>query len=82
MVAGVDDAEGVPAVAGAYLATFTYRVPEDATGTFTIEVRYDASGRTSPLPQERTFLFGPYAGLIDVTSTTPAKIEVSGRPNR
>jgi hypothetical protein len=82
MVAGLDDAQGVPAVAGAYLATFTYRVPEDATGTFTIEVRYDATGRTSPKPQERTFLFGPYAGLIDVTSTTPARIEVSGRPNR
>jgi hypothetical protein len=73
MVVGMDAPQGVAVRAGAYLATFTYRVPIDATGTFTIEVRYDDS---TPTTTERTFLFGKYAGLLDVHSTTAAQVTV------
>jgi hypothetical protein len=73
MVAGMDAPEGVPARDGAYLATFTYRVPKDGAGEYTIELRYDGSGAA---PQERTFLFGRFAGLIDVTSLVPAQVSV------
>lgn len=76
MVVGMDAPDGVPAQAGAYLATFTYWVPKDAAGTFTIEVRYDDSSAT---PQDRTFLFGRYAGLIDLTSITSAQVGVVKR---
>ena len=79
MVVGMDAPEGVAVRGGAYLATFTYRVPADASGTFTIEVRYDD---TTPTPTERTFLFGKYAGLIDVHATTAAQVTVVQTRNR
>jgi hypothetical protein len=84
MLAGLDNPEGVPAAAGAYLATFTYRVPENAAGTFTIEVLYsDGAGgptaqvATRAVPQERTFLFGRYGGLIDLTEAAPVSVKVT-----
>jgi hypothetical protein len=83
MLAGLDNPEGVPAAAGAYLATFTYRVPENAAGTFTIEVLYSDGGGptaqvgTRAVPQDRTFLFGRYGGLIDVTEAAPVSVTVT-----
>jgi hypothetical protein len=83
MLAGLDDPEGVPAAAGAYLATFTYRVAAEAAGTFTIEVLYDDAGGWTPggapraVPQERTFLFGRYGGLIDVTEAPPVSVTIT-----
>jgi hypothetical protein len=82
MVAGLDCPEGVPATAGAYLSTFTYRLPSDAAGTFTVDVLYDGSNRASSAPKERTFLFGRYGGLIDIDSAAPTRITVLGEPRR
>jgi hypothetical protein len=90
MLAGLDEPEGIPAAAGAYLATFTYRVAENAAGTFTIEVLHnnDAGDRTPgapprAIPQERTFLFGRYGGLIDLTNAPPVSVTVTpARRNR
>jgi hypothetical protein len=73
MLAGMDALEGVPASPGAYLATFSYRVPEDAGGTLVVEVR---AGDRSLATQDRTFLFGTYARPIGVEGSTPARIAV------
>jgi hypothetical protein len=74
LVVGLDQVEGLATSAQGYAATFTYRVPKDATGTFVIELRYD---NQSLAPVDRTFLFGAYAGPIDVSSITPALITVA-----
>ena len=79
MVAGMDAAEGVPVSAGSYLATFVYRVPHEASGEFVIELRYDDKGS---IPTERTFLFGPYAGLLEVATASPVQVDVAGRRSR
>jgi hypothetical protein len=79
MVAGMDAAEGVPVSAGSYLATFSYRVPHEASGDFVIELRYDGKGSS---PTERTFLFGRYAGQLEVTSASPVLVDVAGRRSR
>jgi hypothetical protein len=79
MFAGMDAPTGVPVDDGAYLATFTYRAPADAAGTFSVDVLYDGG---TALPQDRTFLFGEYAGLIDVISTHSARITVLPAPGR
>jgi hypothetical protein len=76
MVVGMDAPLGVPARAGSYLATFTYRVPKNAEGAFIFEVRYDGN---SVIPQDRTFLFGPHAGLMNVTVPPAARMDVVGR---
>ena len=61
---------GVPAPARAYLATYTYRVPRDAAGSFVIDVRYDhARGG-------QTMLVSNFTDRIEVSGTTPAVIEV------
>jgi hypothetical protein len=78
MVSGVNTM-GVTARAGTYLATFTYHVPEDASGTFLVSVLYDDSGTSL---DHRTFLFGEYARPIGVESLTPARISVVGQPAR
>jgi hypothetical protein len=71
MVAGLD-AAGVPAAAGSYLATFTFRATKDAAGAFSIEILADAKDRS-----QRTVLFPtPADGWITVDSTTPAVVEV------
>jgi hypothetical protein len=75
----MDAPAGVPVEDGAYLATFTYRAPADAAGTFSVDVLYDGG---TALPQDRTFLFGEYAGLIDVISTHSARITVLPAPGR
>lgn len=79
MYAGLEDGEGTPVEAGAYLATFVYRVSDDARGDFVAEVRYDDS---TLFPEDRTFLFGRYAGPVAVSATTPARITVTGRRMR
>jgi hypothetical protein len=71
MVAGLD-AAGVPAAAGSYLATFTFRASKDAAGAFSIEILADAKDHS-----QRTVLFPtPADGWITVDSTTPAVVEV------
>jgi hypothetical protein len=79
MVVGMDATEGAPAQPGAYLATFTYRVPEDASGRFVVEVLYDADLGSGPDLKHRTFLFGHGARPIGVTTLTPARITVAKR---
>jgi hypothetical protein len=79
MLVGMDAPEGVPAAAGAYLATFTYRVPRDAAGAVVIEIRYGGATAGS---SERTFLFGPYAGLVDVTAADPIRVRVQEKQVR
>jgi hypothetical protein len=75
MVVGMDAPEGRPVPAGAYLATFTYRIPKDAAGTFAIEVLHDPAGESR---EQRTFLFGESARLIAIGPLTAATITVSG----
>jgi hypothetical protein len=79
MVVGMDAAQGLPAHAGAYLATFTYKVSAAAAGTFVIDVRYDGGSLT---PQDRTFLFGRYGAPLEVGTITPAHISVLGERGR
>jgi hypothetical protein len=74
MVMGVNTLEGFPARAGAYLATFTYRVPANAAGTYAVDVLY---GPSESNMENRTYLFGYSSGPIGVTSATPAEIRVS-----
>jgi hypothetical protein len=79
MYAGLEDGEGTPVEAGAYLATFVYRASRDARGDFVAEVRYDGS---TLFPEDRTFLFGRHAGPVAVSATTPARITIRGRRTR
>ena len=69
----------MPTREGAYLATFTYRIPEDALGNFAFEVLYDGQ---SANPKERTFLFGSYARAVDVDAVMPARVHVVDRHQR
>jgi hypothetical protein len=73
MLAGMDAPEGVPVSPGAYLATFTYRVPKEAAGTFEVEVRADDRSFAT---KDRTFLFGAYARPVGLEGNTPARIAV------
>jgi hypothetical protein len=79
MIVGMDALEGVGTRAGAYLATFTYRVSRDASGTFEVNVLHQGNGS---LEKHRTFLFGYASGAIGVTSVTPAQITVADRSLR
>jgi hypothetical protein len=74
MVAGMNEAEGVPVLAGAYLATFSYRVPAGAAGSYSIELRH---GDDAPAATERTFLFGRHAELIAITSAANAHVAIA-----
>ncbi len=65
MVAGLDSA-GIPAPAGAYLATFTYRASRRAAGDFVIDVLDSVDD-----PSHRTYLFA--------TAST-ARIELDPAP--
>jgi hypothetical protein len=79
MVVGMDAFEGVPVRAGAYLATFTYRMPQ-TSGLFIIEILHGDPGTNATT---RTFLFGQAARPVLVTSARPASIMVSAvKPNR
>jgi hypothetical protein len=74
MVVGMNTLEGAPARAGSYLATFTYRVPKDAAGTYVVEVLHGPSA--SPT-ENRTFLFGYSSGPIGLRAAAPVAVEVS-----
>jgi hypothetical protein len=72
MVVGLDG-DGVAVPAGAYLATFIFRVSPDASGIFAIDLLHDNSD-----PAQRTFLFPTAPGAkIEIVETQPAVIEVS-----
>jgi hypothetical protein len=73
MVAGLDG-PGIPARAGTHLATLTYRVGADATGSFVVDLYHDADHA-----EHRTFLFPtPAHGAVDL-HTVPAVVEVVPR---
>jgi hypothetical protein len=74
MVVGMNTLEGTPARAEAYLATFTYRVPKGASGTYVVEVLHGPSA--SPT-ENRTFLFGYSSGPIGLRAAAPVAVEVS-----
>jgi hypothetical protein len=79
MVVGMSTLDGAPARAGSYLATFTYRVPKDAAGTYVVDVLYGSSTNNM---ENRTYLFGYSSGPIGVTDVTPARITVASSRNR
>jgi hypothetical protein len=69
MVAGLEE-EGIPARAGAYLATFVYRVSSDAEGDFVIELRHG-----QPFAVNRSFLFATrMTQVIDILPVTAVQI--------
>ncbi len=71
LVVGLDT-EGVDTPADGYLATLTYRVSKNASGTFLIDVLHDHDD-----PTARTFIFPTLpTGMIEVSGTTAAVIEV------
>ncbi len=74
MVVGLDSA-GVQTAAGAYLATYTYRVGDNAAGTFVIELLADQDDTT-----QRTFLFPTLPnGQIAVKGIESASVTVVPR---
>jgi hypothetical protein len=75
MVVGMNTLEGASARAGSYLATFTYRVPKDAAGTYVVEVLHGPSA--SPT-ENRTFLFGYSSGPVGLRAAPPVSVEVRG----
>jgi hypothetical protein len=77
MMAGLDSA-AVATPSKGYLATFTYRVSPDASGTFVVDVL----GYQPSKSDQRTFLFGPGGGMIALQQTHPAVIVVTGGASR
>jgi hypothetical protein len=73
MAAGLDS-PGIPAAAGAYLATFTYRASRNAQGTFAIELLADPAN-----PEQRTFLFSTVLSSSPVVAS-PAAIRLQVDP--
>ncbi len=68
---------GIPTMDQAYLATFTFRVSDDAAGTFVV----DASDWVEqPDLSQQSFLAASNFGMIAVESTTPAVIAVAAPP--
>ena len=73
MVAGLEE-EGIPARAGAYLATFVYRVSSDAEGDFVIELRHG-----QPFAVNRSFLFA--TRMTQVIDILPgAAVQIRAEP--
>ena len=72
MLSGLNDG-GVATRPLAYLATYVYRATPDARGMFVVDVRHDEASL------HQTFLVSDFRSKIDVTSTTPAVIEVEPR---
>ncbi len=70
--------DGFVATAGkGYLATFTYRVSDDAVGTFVIDILHDESAG------DQTFLVGADdRDKIEITKTTPAVVVVTSGASR
>jgi hypothetical protein len=74
MLAGVDGT-GVPAPAGAYLATFVFQATPDAAGAFAVEILADPAD-----PGQRTFLFtSAPAAPRAVAPPAPALVTVESR---
>jgi hypothetical protein len=69
MLSGLDQ-EGVETWADAYLATFVYRVSEDASGSFVVDIAHDE------LSGDQTFLIADFVEEIVVDRTEPAIIRV------
>ncbi len=61
------DANGVETGDGAYLATYTYRISDDAAGSFVIDVASD----------NQTFLIASLNGMIEIERTSPAVVVVA-----
>jgi hypothetical protein len=79
ILAGLDG-PGIPAEAGAYLATFVYRASADAAGTFDVELLH---GEGAALKQARSFLFAtPAASRILIGEARAAQIRVLPRVRR
>ncbi len=73
MIAGRDEA-GIP-IASSHLATFTYRVSDNARGVFAIELMQDPKDG-----DHRTFLFPTEAhGRIELHPAKPLIVNVTGR---
>jgi hypothetical protein len=71
MAAGLDS-PGIPAAAGAYLATFTYRASRDAEGTFAIELLAERGNA-----EHRTFLFSTVlSSSPTVLGPVPVRLQV------
>ena len=75
MAAGLDSA-GIPAPAGAYLATFTYRASRDAQGSFAFELLADPVNA-----EHRTFLFSIVLSSNPVV-VAPSAVRVDVAPQR
>lgn len=69
MLAGLDNG-GVQTQPGGYLATYTYRASDNATGTFVVDVRHDAAA------QDQTYLIADFSSEVAVAQTIPALIRV------
>jgi hypothetical protein len=71
MLAGLDT-PGIATHPGAYLATFTFKVSDDAAGTFSVELLHDDRD-----PAQRTFIFPTAPGAkIEVAAASAAVITV------
>jgi hypothetical protein len=75
MLAGLDHGD-VAVNEGAYLATYTFAVPHDASGTFVIDLMADANAG------DQTFLVGNAQDPIMIDDIQPATITVSKRGDR
>ncbi len=78
VLSGLHYGSGAVATAGkGYLATFTYRVSNDAVGTFVIDILHnEAAG-------DQTFLVGATdRDKIEITRTTPAVVVVTSGASR
>jgi hypothetical protein len=74
MLSGLDEDAGVSRRTGGYLATYTYAVSKDAAGPFVIDAVHGGAGQS--------FLVAPQDGMIEIDTTSPAVITVSGPATR
>jgi hypothetical protein len=75
MLSGID-VDGTSAASNAYLATFTYRVSDDASGAFVVDILSDENN------DDQTFLVSKFTDKVEVTGTTPAVIRVDNSKSR
>lgn len=71
MLAGLEagDVEFLPN-AKSYLATFTYRASQDATGEFMVDILHDESAGN------QTFLVSDFADKLEISGTRPTVVHV------
>jgi hypothetical protein len=74
MLAGLNDNHGVTVERSSYLATYTYRASADARGLFVIDILEGAAGQT--------YLVAPNDGKIEISTTTPAIVDVNSSPRQ